>query len=78
MDPDEIINYGGYMVELGPEMAHGQWSEAEALLSSTWRELKAVYLVLLSFAEKYTCQKEGLLSWWFCKLVVRVSRVWLL
>ena len=40
------------MVELGPEIAHGQWSEAEALLSSTWRELKAVYLVLLSFAGK--------------------------
>lgn len=36
--------YGGYMVELGPEIAHGQWSEAKALLSSTWRELKAVYL----------------------------------
>jgi hypothetical protein len=44
--------YGGYVVELGPEVAHGQWSEAEALLSSTWRELKAVYLVLMSFAEK--------------------------
>ena len=33
------------MVELDPEIAHGQWSEAEALLSSTLRELKAVYLV---------------------------------
>ena len=40
------------MVELGPEIAHGQWSEAEALLSSTWRELKAVYLVLRSFTGK--------------------------
>ena len=40
------------MVELGPEIFHGQWSEAEALLSSTWWELKAVYLVLMSFAEK--------------------------
>ena len=39
-------------MELGPEIAHGQQLEAEALLSSTWRELKAVYLVLLSFAGK--------------------------
>ena len=44
--------YGGCMVELCPEVAHGQWSEDEAKLSSTWRELKAVYLVLLSFAQK--------------------------
>ena len=40
------------MVEMGPEIAHGQWSQAEAKLSSTWRELRAVYMVLLSFAEK--------------------------
>lgn len=54
--------YGGYMVELGPEIAHGQWSEAEALLSSTWRELKGVYLVLLSFAENWQgVESSGLL-----------------
>ena len=41
----------GYMVELGNEVAHGQWSADESRLSSTWRELKAVYLVLLSFAK---------------------------
>ena len=35
-----ITARGGYMVELGPEITHGQWSEAKALLSSTWRELK--------------------------------------
>ena len=44
--------YGGYVVELGPEIAHGQWSESEIGNSSTWRELKAVHLVLLSFADK--------------------------
>ena len=33
-------------------MAHGQWSSYEASLSSTWRELKAVALVLNSFAPK--------------------------
>ena len=27
--------YGGYLVELGPELAHGQWSADEVVLSST-------------------------------------------
>ena len=40
------------MVEVGPEVAHGQWSEDRFKLSSTWRELKAVHLVLQSFAVK--------------------------
>ena len=44
--------YGGYMVEVGPEVAHGQWPENQFKLSSTWRELKAVYMILLSFASK--------------------------
>ena len=44
--------YGGYMVELGNDVAHSQWSVEESRLSSTWRELKAVYLVFLSFASK--------------------------
>ena len=44
--------YGGYSVEIGPDIAQGQWSEYEASLSSTWRELKAVSLVLASFATK--------------------------
>ena len=43
--------YGGYMAKIG-EVAHGQWSKDEAILSSTWRELTAVFLVLCSFAEK--------------------------
>ena len=42
--------YGGYTVELGPEYSQGQWSADELVLSSTWRELKAVYNVLQSFA----------------------------
>lgn len=44
--------YGGYMVEHGPYVAHGQWSEAEAGQSSTWRELRAVGQVLESIAGK--------------------------
>ena len=47
-----MTGYGGYVVELGNDVAHGQWSVDESRLSSTWRELKAVYLVLLSFASK--------------------------
>ena len=45
--------YGGcHAVEVGPDISHGQWSQYEASLSSTWRELRAVSLVLSSFASK--------------------------
>ena len=44
--------YGGYSVEVGPNVAQGCWSEHESKLSSTWRELKAVYQVLRSLAPK--------------------------
>ena len=45
--------YGGcHAVEVGLEVAHGQWSDYEASLSSTWRELKAVSLVLGALASK--------------------------
>ena len=41
--------YGGYLVEHGNKIANGYWSESESMQSSTWRELKAVRLVLESF-----------------------------
>ena len=44
--------FGGYMVEHGPCTAYGQWSPEEAIQSSTWRELSAVYRVLHSMAAK--------------------------
>ena len=45
--------YGGcHAVEVGPDISHGQWSQYEASLSSTWRELRAMSLVLSSFASK--------------------------
>ena len=44
--------FGGYMVEHGPQIAHGQWTTWEAEQSSTWRELKAVSTVLESFASQ--------------------------
>ena len=41
-----------WVSEVGPDIAHSQWSQYEASLSSTWRELKAVAMVLDSFASK--------------------------
>ena len=40
------------MVEHGNLVANGQWSTDEASQSSTWRELRAVRLVLESFQSK--------------------------
>ena len=39
-------------MEVGTDIAHGQWSQYEASLSSTWREVKAVSFVFQSFAPK--------------------------
>ena len=44
--------YGGYVVEHGPCVSFGQWTAEEASQSSTWRELSAVYQVLLAVACK--------------------------
>ena len=44
--------YRSYVVELGSDVAHGQWSELQMAQSTTWRELKAVDLVLRFFASK--------------------------
>ena len=44
--------YGGYVVEHGPCVAYGQWTDHEAQQSSTWRELSAVLRVLASVAAK--------------------------
>ena len=44
--------YGGFTVEHGCHVAHGAWSENQAAKSSTWRELKAVRMVLESLIPK--------------------------
>ena len=44
--------YGGYTVQHGPQVAHGLWSEQEALQSSTWCELCGVHRVLESLIVK--------------------------
>ena len=41
--------YGGYAVEHGGQIATGQWDLEESRQSSTWRELRAVRMVLMSF-----------------------------
>ena len=45
--------YGGYVVEHGNLVANGQWSPGDADKSSTWRELRAVRLVLDAFQKKF-------------------------
>ena len=40
--------YGGYILEHGSYVACGQWTQVEAVKSSTWRELRAVELTLQS------------------------------
>ena len=49
--------YSGYCVEYGGHVAHRQWTEQEAQQSSTWRELRAVRLVLESFAKELCNQR---------------------
>ena len=44
--------YGGFVVEHGPCVAYGQWTEWEARQSSTWRELTAVLQILMAVVEK--------------------------
>ena len=65
--------YGGYVVEIGPSISHGHWTLHEANMSSTWRELKAVFLVLQSLAQKL----QGHTVKWFTdnQNVVRIVQV---
>ena len=65
--------YGGYVVEIGPNISHGHWSHHEATMSSTWRELKAVFLVLESLAQKL----QGHTVKWFTdnQNIVRIVQV---
>ena len=46
------VGFGGYVSEIDGSEAIGRWSRLEAMESSTWRELKAVYYVLCALADK--------------------------
>ena len=49
--------FGGYIVDMGDTVAQGLWDNSESRKSSTWRELKAVDLVLKSLAPKLSCRR---------------------
>ena len=49
--------YGGYLVEYGCHIAHGQWLPNERIKSSTWQELNAVHKVLDSLTNKLANQR---------------------
>jgi len=61
--------YAGYEVHAANDVSHGMWSAEEAAKSSTWRELTAVYRVLLSIARvlahkrvKWFTDNQGVVS----------------
>ena len=49
--------YAGYTVHHGCHIAQGPWSDEEAAKSFTWRELKAVRLVLEALESKLTNER---------------------
>ena len=52
--------YGGYVVEHGPCVVHGQWAAEKATQSSTWPELTTVLRVLEAVAGKLSSMR---VSW---------------
>ena len=65
--------YGGYVVEHGASVSYCQWTPPQAVRSSTWRELAAVWFVLLSVANSLTHHRVR----WFTdnQNVVRILQV---
>ena len=49
--------YGGYTVSLGAHIARGHWGPRDSQQRSTYRELKAIYLVIESFTDMLTSKK---------------------
>lgn len=45
--------WGGYCVQIAGQIAKGSWTPEEAEQSSTWRELRATHLVLLSYVDQF-------------------------
>ena len=65
--------YGGYVVEHGASVSYGQWTLLEAVRSSTWRELAAVWFILCSVANSLANHRVR----WFAdnQNVVRILQV---
>ena len=55
--------YGGFTVEHGYHIAHGQWTEKESTRCSTWRELAAVVRVLKALSTKLTNSRVKMVYW---------------
>jgi len=51
-------NYGGFMMKHGCYVAHGAWSADERLRSSTWKELKATWMVRIPTAQAPTSKEK--------------------
>ena len=49
--------YAGYEVNTYKGIVHGMWDSQESAQSSTWRELCAVYRVLISLQDVLRCQR---------------------
>lgn len=49
--------YGGYVVNIIDNEVMGRWNSVESIQSSTWRELEAVYRVLLTLLDILQGQK---------------------
>ena len=49
--------FGGYSALIGSHVSCGNWSEFDAAQSSSFRELKAMYLILLSFSKMLSHRK---------------------
>lgn len=61
--------WAGYVVQLGQTVARGDWDDIDCIQSSTYRELKAIRLVLESFASslvhkecKHRSDNQGTIS----------------
>jgi hypothetical protein len=50
--------YGSYVVNIIDNEVMGRWNSVEGIQSSTWRELEAVYRVLLSLLDILQGQKN--------------------
>lgn len=57
--------YGGYVVNVIDNEVMGRWNSVESIQNSTWRELEAVYRVLLSLLDILQDQK---VKWYTIKI----------
>ena len=54
------VGAGAYSVEVNSKVFHQNWSQYESSMSSTWREMKAIELALVSFSDNL---KDSCIKW---------------